>query len=74
MEGWQGHNPLKDSSRQSLSRKHSAAQPNLTFNHKKRRALTIPPDPELHDTPAYKKFLEVRRERIAHRLNAFIAD
>ena len=34
----------------------------------------IPLDPELLDTPAYKKFLEVRRERIAHRLNAFIAD
>ena len=34
----------------------------------------IPLDSELLDTPAYKKFLEVRRERIAHRLNAFIAD
>jgi hypothetical protein len=29
-------------------------------------------DPELLDTPAYKKFLEVRRERIATRLNVFI--
>ena len=37
-------------------------------------AQEIPLDPELLDTPAYKKFLEVRRERIAHRLNAFIAD
>ena len=74
MEGWQSHNQAKVSSRQSLSRKHSTAQLNLTFNHKKRQALTIPLVPELLDTPAYKKFLEVRRERIAHRLNAFIAD
>lgn len=33
----------------------------------------IPLDPELLDTPAYKKFLEVRRERIANRLNLFIS-
>ncbi len=32
----------------------------------------IPLDPDLLDTPAYKKFLEVRRERIATRLNVFI--
>jgi hypothetical protein len=32
----------------------------------------IPLDPELLDTPAYKKFLDVRRKRIANRLNVFI--
>jgi transposase InsO family protein len=33
----------------------------------------VPLDPELLDTPAYKKFLEVRRARIANRLNMFVA-
>jgi hypothetical protein len=32
----------------------------------------IPLDPEPLDTPAYKRFLEVRPERIANRLNLFI--
>lgn len=33
----------------------------------------IPLDQDLLNTPTYKKFLEVRRERIANRLNMFIA-
>ncbi len=36
-------------------------------------AQEIPLDSALLDTPSYKKFLQIRRERIAHRLNLFIA-